>query len=308
MAYMNREFPTRSNSSRWYDPLSQSALQSPGFRTLNSDGIEEVYSGSLTYLQFIAMVKKFWEESHPQIPVVPTSINRESFYSYSDTGITRRYGPDGSLVAKTINDPSIISGVTDLSSAPPGATTQIEYPAVIAYALELRKAHSVEPKPRMRQNVLGNSVTIYGQKFQNILSFSVLAKVGTLQGDNNSSTRDDLDTAVLSDQIVEAFEDFMLEFTPIFKAAGASELVYSRRLSDSEINRDAKDVHKRTVTYMLTTEKTFAIRNERIEKISIDARTWMAYEPNIVNQSATPNYEDIDVNIVDLHKSATPNY
>ena len=50
------------------------------------------------------------------------------------------------------------------------------------------------------------------------------------------------------------------------------------------------------------------LSNERIEKISIDARTWMAYEPNIVNQSATPNYEDIDVNIVDLHKSATPNY
>jgi len=308
MVWLNRNFPTRSNSDRWYDPISQSALQAPGFRTLNSDGIEEVYSGTLTYLQFVTLVKKFWEESHPQIPVIPTSINRESFYSYKDDGISRSYGPNGSLTSKTVNDPSIISGVTDLSSAPAGATTEINFPAVIAYALELRKAHSIEPKPRMRQNVLANSVTIYGQKFQNIVSFSVLSKVGTLQGDFSNSTRDDLDTAVLCDQIIEAFEDFMLEFTPIFKAAGASELVYSRRLSDSEINRDNKDIHKRTVTYMLTTEKTFAVRNERIEKIAIDARTWMAYESSIVNQASTPNYENIDINIVDLERTATPNY
>jgi len=151
-----------------------------------------------------------------------------------------------------------------------------------------------------------NQFTIYGQKFQNIISFSVMSKIGTLQGDDPSSANDDVDVAIMCDQIIEAFEEFMLEYTPIFKAAGASELVYSRRLSDTEINREGKDIHKKTVTYMLTTEKTFAIRNERIEKISLDIRTWMAYESSIVNASATPNFKDIEVNIIDLNLSATP--
>jgi hypothetical protein len=177
---------------------------------------------------------------------------------------------------------------------------------VIVYALELRKAHTIDPKPRMRQNVMQNQFTISGQKFQNIISFSVMSKIGTLQGHDPSSVTDDVDVAIMCDQIIEAFEDFMLEYTPIFKAAGASELVYSRRLSDTEINREGKDIHKKTVTYMLTTEKTFAIRNERIEKISLDIRTWMAYESSIVNASATPNFKDIEVNIIDLNLSATP--
>jgi hypothetical protein len=149
---------------------------------------------------------------------------------------------------------------------------------------------------------------VYGQKFQNIVSFSVLTKVGTFQNNNITTTRDDLDASVLSDQVIEAFEDFMLEYTPIFKAAGVSELVYSRRLSDSEINRDGKDLHKRTVTYMLTTEKTFAIKNDRIQQIAVDARTWMAYEKSIVESLATPNFEDVTINIVDLEQSATPSY
>ncbi len=153
-----------------------------------------------------------------------------------------------------------------------------------------------------------NTVTIYGQRFQNIVGFTVMSKVGTFQGSNGATTRDDLDAAVLCDQVIEAFEDFMLEYTSIFKSAGASELVYSRRLSDSEINREGKDVHKRTVTYMLTTEKTFAMSNRRIEQIVVDARTWMAYEKQLLrDQLATPNYEGTTGNIIDLFQTATPN-
>ena len=98
-----------------------------------------------------------------------------------------------------------------------------------------------------------------------------------------------------------------MEFTPIFKRIGASELIYSRRLADSEVNRESKDIHKRTVTYMLTTEKTFAARAETIEKIAIDLRTAMAYESELLAQ-ATPNYENISINIIDLEKSATPGF
>jgi len=286
MAYINRDFPSFSENLRYAYPQ----LQAPGYRRLDQDGVEEVYSGNLSYLEFIGLVKKMWEDSYPAIPILPLNINRETSVTYKDNGGT-----------------DVTSG--DLSSAPSSTYVGLdEFPAIIGYHLELRKAHTTEPKPRMRQNVLSNTVTIYGQRFQNIVGFTIMSKVGTFQGANGSTTRDDLDAAVLCDQVVEAFEDFMLEYTSIFKAAGASELVYSRRLSDSEINRDGKDVHKRTVTYMLTTEKTFAMSNRRIEKIVVDARTWMAYEKQLLrDQLATPNYEGTTVNIIDLFQTATPN-
>lgn len=281
MAYINKDFPTNSYSTRYSE-----LLQAPGYRRLDENGIEEIYSGSLTYLEFIALVKKLWEEGHSTIPLFPLNANREMFYSYSDNESSNKL---------------------DQISSAPKITGLDEFPAIIGYALELRKTHTIEPKPRVRQNVMSNTVTIYGQKFQNIVSFTVMSKVGTFQAGNRTTTRDDLDAAVLCDQIAEAFEDFMLEYTPILKAAGASELVYSRRLSDSEVNRQTKDLHKRVITYMLTTEKTFAIKNERINKIAVDVRTWMAYEKELLNQPATPNYEDIEVNIVDLFQTATPN-
>lgn len=281
MVYMNRSFPSSSYSSRFNE-----ALQAPGYRRLDQNGIEEIYTGSLSYLEFIALVKKLWEESFPTVPVLPFGVNREAYINYSDSDTSN-------------NKIDQISSASSISSLD-------EFPAIIGYSLELRKAHTVEPKPRIRQNVLGNSVTIHGQKFQNIISFTVMAKSGTLQGPDSTSTRDDVDTAVLCDQIVEAFEDFMLEYTPIFKAAGASELVYSRRLSDSDINRETRNLHKRTVTYMLTTEKTFAIKNERINKIAVDARTWMAYEKELY-ESATPNYENVSVSVIDLFQTSTPN-
>ena len=286
MAYLNKDFPHFSENARYGLP----PLQAPGYRRLDQDGIEEIYSGNLTYLEFIALVKKLWEESYPNIPILPLSINRETSITYKDSG-----GAD------------VTSG--DLSSAPSSTNIGLEeFPAIIGYHLELRKTHTTEPKPRHRQNVLSNTVRIEGQKFQNIVGFTVMSKVGTFQGSNGATTRDDLDAAVLCDQVIEAFEDFMQEYTAIFKAAGAAELVYSRRLSDSEINRDGKDIHKRTVTYMLTTEKTFAIANSRIEQIAVDARTWMAYEKELLrNQLATPNYQGTTGSMIDLFQTATPN-
>jgi len=291
MVYTNREFPTSAVSQRWSDPLRSSHLQSPGIR-LDIGGVEEIYSGSLTYLEFIGLVKKLWEESHPMIPMLPVGMNRESFIVYKDEGSSSVIGANSSAP----------------SSGSIGVDSLDEFPAVIGYSLELRKAHTIEPKPRMRQNAMSNSITVYGQKFQNVVAFTVMSKAQTLQGTDAATTRDDLDTAILCDQIVESFEDFMIEYTPILKAAGASELVYSRRLSDSEVSRENKKIHKRTVTYMLTTEKTFAIRNERIERIKLDIRTWMAYENSIVNQKATPDFKDVEINIVDLNQTATPNY
>lgn len=259
MVRINQQFPTSSNWSRYgaYAPLVAS-----GYERVTPEGVKEVYTGSLSYLEFIALVKKLWEETHPQIPIFPTTVARDTS--------------------------TIFEGDTITSNSFGGPNYKGKYPAVIAYSLELRKTHTIDPKPRMRHRVNvddSNSITVYGQKFQNIVSFTVMSKVGTLYDADPTSISGDIDTSVLCDQIIEEFENFMVEFTPIFKACGVSDLVYSRRVSDSEINREGNDVYKRSVMYMLTTEKTYAVENERIQSILVDARAWLSSF-----ESATPSY------------------
>ncbi len=226
--------------------------------------------GNLSYLEFISAVKSLWEEGHPNYPIKATSSADNAFTWFNPT--TKEYES------------------TD---------------AIIVYSLELRKAHSVEPKPRMRQ-ITNDNVYVYGQRFQNIVGFTAMSPVGKRYGSNSEVICDDQDNSYLVESLIEAFEDFMLEYTPIFKKIGASELVYSRRLSDSEVNRDSKDIHKRSVTYMLTTERVFAAQANTIEKIAIDVRQFMAYEQEAL-MPATPNYQNITINLIDLENTATPN-
>jgi len=180
-----------------------------------------------------------------------------------------------------------------------------EYP-VIVYGLELRRTHSTEPKPRSRVSP-SKDIAIFGQRFQNIISFTVITKStsGQLKG-----LSDRYSGPEVAEKLIEIFEDFMLEYTPVLKRLGASELVYARRLSDSEENRDATNINKRTVTYMLTTEKLIGMEISKIEKIAIDVRRYMAIEKELWDQfyeGSTPSYAGTEVNIIDLNQS-TPSY
>jgi len=194
----------------------------------------------------------------------------------------------------------------DIKIKPTQSGAYADYP-VIVYGLELRKAHTSEPKPRTRTTQTNKDVVVFGQRFQNIVSFTVIteANAGAKQG---SAAR--YSGPEVADNIMEIFEDFMLEHTPVFKRLGASEFVYSRRLSDSEENRDSTDICKRTVTYMLTTEKLFAQNVDQIESIVLDVRRYMAYEKSIWDSAqtqATPNFTGTELNIIDLYQSSTPN-
>jgi len=269
-------------------------------------------NGNLTYLEFITVVKRLWEESHPQIPILPLSLNRDTSVTYSESSsTTKTYNSITGWPETDAKTTGTDISVRELSTMPTTNTvTQLDqFPAIIGYSMELRKTHSTEPKPKMRQIPSDRNITVYGQRFQNIIAFTIMSKVGSFQAEDGSqSSRDDLDAAVLCDQIIEAFEDFMMEYTPVFKLLGASELFYSRRLSDSEVNRENKDIHKRVVTYLLTTEKTFATTHNKIEQIALDVRTWMAYEKDMIQRNqATPNYEDTPSSIIDLYQTATPN-
>jgi hypothetical protein len=178
------------------------------------------------------------------------------------------------------------------------------YPCVV-YGLELRKSHTTEPKPRSR-NIVEKDIMVFGQRFQNVVSFTICTKV--LGGSSGASR---YDGAEVADSLAEIFEDFMIEYTPVFKRLGASEFVYARRLADSEENKGNTDIVKRTITYMLTTEKLLVTSVSQIEKIAIDIRTYMAHEKELVIEpleKSTPDFTNIEVNIVDLYQSSTPEH
>jgi hypothetical protein len=203
---------------------------------------------------------------------------------------------------------------SDIPIVPMQGGKYANYPC-IAYSMELRKAHSSEPKPRTRQVLSDISQHIYGQRFQNIIAFTILTQsnAGSIDapaGSDEYNSRLHYVGAEVADRIIEIFEEFMLEYTPVFKRLGASEFVYARRLSDAEINRDQIDVNKRVVTYMLTTERLMATSHEKIEKVAVDVRTYMAVEKELViqeNKTNVNNFDNVDLTITDLFQSATPN-
>lgn len=195
----------------------------------------------------------------------------------------------------------------DIKIQPTSSGNYAEYP-VIVYGLEIRKAHSSEPKPRTRNTQHYEDIMVFGQRFQNVVSFTVITRADA--GTAKSDLEKRYSGAQVADNLIEIFEDFMLEHTPVFKRLGAAEFVYSRRLSDSEENRTGTDIVKRTVTYMLTTEKLIATSVDQIEKICVDVRRYMAYEKSIIDEytnAATPSIEGTEMNIIDLNQTATPN-
>jgi hypothetical protein len=198
----------------------------------------------------------------------------------------------------------------DIPIVPTQPAQYATYPCIV-YGLELRKSHSTEPKPRSR-NVVEKDIMVFGQRFQNVVSFTVCNKM--MGGASKSSDSNQLaaryDGADVADALAELFEDFMLEYTPVFKRLGASEFVYARRLADSEENKNNTDIVKRTITYMLTTEKLLVSSVAQIEKIAIDIRLYMAHEKELVIEpleKSTPDYTGTEVSIVDLYQGATPN-
>lgn len=211
-------------------------------------------SGNLTYLDFIRVVQQIWSEAHPDIPLIAT-----------------------------------------------GTATAGSYPCIV-YSLDLRRTHPVEPKPRYREAIntgkmlisedgeilrTQEGLIIYGQRFQNVVKFTVLDKV-------------DSDGAQNAEEIIEVFEDFMHEYTAAFKFLGASELTYNRRHPDDEDPRKGEGIVARTVSYMLTTERITQMSIGKIQRIASTIRIGYPedqatptnpspYEPNYEADLADPN-------------------
>lgn len=165
----------------------------------------------------------------------------------------------------------------DIPFVPAGNTDPAKYPSIV-YAMQLSKTHPSDPKPHFREmldNDTDTVVAVSGQRFQIVVSFSAVTEAG-----DNPDT--DLDNAWaparLAEEMIEAFEDFMLEFTPLFKRLGLSEIVYARRLPDREETRPGAGTIWRTTSYMITTEKIVVIPVEKLRRIHIDIRRKFAQE------------------------------
>jgi hypothetical protein len=134
---MVMRYNTFPNFSQW-NRLGKNPLVAPGFTRTNSEGVDEIYSGSLNYLEFVQVVKKIWEELHPEILIIPYNPNRDVSTSFDET-------------------------VTAISSSNVAGLTPSEYPPItIGYSLELRKPHTMDPKPRMRHQ-LNNSINVWSE-------------------------------------------------------------------------------------------------------------------------------------------------
>jgi hypothetical protein len=172
---------------------------------------------NLSYREFIACVKQFWENIHPDVCIVPTQS---------------------------------------------GAFAK--YPC-ISYSLDLRRSHPSEPKSRYREEIIGDDgsiYSIYGHRLQNIIAFSAI-------------TRSD---PHLAEAIIEEFELFMDEYVGALKELGASEIVFSRRMSDREENRTNEDINIRTAVYLVTLERLNFVEEAKLLSIKADVRTYLEYQ------------------------------
>ncbi len=166
------------------------------------------------------------------------------------------------------------------------------YPC-ISYGLEYRKTIEGESKKRIRHQSTDptfNNIIARAQRYENYVSFSVYT-------DNDP---------LLAENIIEEFENFMDEYTGVFKELGLSEILYGRRFPDRELNRESQDTCIRAVGYLATIEKVTVTEYERLRSIVIDARLMLA--ESRAPESATPDYTHIEVSMPDTYAAATPNY
>lgn len=125
----------------------------------------------------------------------------------------------------------------------------------IAYSLENRVTTPNNTKPRFRQEVDhptkdGDRISIWTQSFQNTISFTSLHR-----------------NPRVAEETIEAFEDFIIEGTPVFKRLGIEELVYGRRIADDHDRRYGEDISARTVYYQVTTQKVMPVEQSKLKEL-----------------------------------------
>ena len=180
-------------------------------------------------------------------------------------------------------------GHPDVPLVAQGGKEFSKYP-VMTYRLDLRKPVQNEPKPKLREHVITSpgepDLLIMGQRFLNIITFTAFTN----------------ENPQLAEELIEVFEDFMIEFTPVFKELGVSDLLYARRLPDTDGSRGkGLGIVERSVSYAVTTEKVIVTSKDKLESVLIDARIFVD-DPYTITPDATPA-TPISIYITDQYAS-----
>lgn len=262
-------------------------------RRANESGYLRAQS-NISYIQFLHLVGYWWNQSHPDVRMYITSTDKTISVNLNAPSS----GPDGGLNVPGWNvDPDLNVDA---------------YPRIVA-SLETRRPMQMEPKPRVRETIWSgpegeSDVDIWGQRFQTIVSFTVVDRIKTNYPQDSPCTdpeyfRDNIlecskyDMVSSADEIIEELEEFMLKVTPIFKELGVSELVYARRLPDSTEVRGGYGIAKRAVAYTLTTEKVYrGIEQWKIKEFITEARIFLS---NNNLPGATPSEGNHTTNLLD---------
>lgn len=150
-----------------------------------------------------------------------------------------------------------------------GLDKYAQYPCVV-YSLELRRPVQNERKPRAREQINSsdpnNAYDIIGQRFLNLVKFCAYSESDPRQ----------------AEEIIEVFQDFMLEFQEMWKWLGVSECVFDHRGRDGGESRSGVDIVERSLFYQVTIEKVVKRDIGRLREIFIDIRQRLG--------SATPSY------------------
>ena len=99
---------------------------------------------------------------------------------------------------------------------------------------------------------LGNDIAVLSQSFINDIKFTAIHREPRV-----------------AEEMLEEFEIFMMEITPLLKMKGIEELLYGQGLADEDNERAGLDLSGRSVLYRVITQMVFVIRPTILERYSI---------------------------------------
>jgi hypothetical protein len=145
----------------------------------------------------------------------------------------------------------------------------------IIYNLDQKIPTEDNTKPRHREDIAITddgeiNITTFTQSFMHLIEFTAVHR--------------DPRTA---EEILEAFEDFMMIITPEIVFVGAEKFLYNRRMADRDETRYGVDVAARSVMYSAVLQKMIMVRYEVLESIQIEVR--------ILRDIATPEFNEVFV-------------
>lgn len=157
----------------------------------------------------------------------------------------------------------------EVQFAPYGTRTKFNpQKGYIIYSVENKKTTEMNSKPRHREDLVKTDTcdyvaTVYTQSFDYLIRFDAIHE-----------------DPHVAEQLLEAFEDFMIIIMPEMKYIGVEKLFYNRRVSDRDLSKTGQDNACRSVIYMATLQKLLIAKPETLEAIRIDVRVnWSQATP-----------------------------